>query len=105
MMEVILGGNATDWAKWQDMMKDWIASMWSPAGNSPDQSKAAPISYTIVPIWNVFEDAFIQQYVQDYFMKKYADRNIQSYFGLMKGAYKASTDDILDVNSGFWKKK
>jgi len=105
MMAVILGGNATDWAKWQDMMKDWIASMWSPAGNSPDQSKAAPISYTIVPIWNVFEDAFIQQYAQDYFMKKYADRNIESYFGLMKGTYKASTDDILDVNSDFWKKK
>lgn len=104
MMAVILGGNATDWAKWQDMMKEWIASMWSPTGNEPDQSKAAPISFTVAPIWTVFENEYIQQYAQDYFMAKYADRNIEKYFGMMQGTYKPSIDDILDLESNFYKK-
>ena len=103
MLGIITGGNATDLQKWQGAMKNWISSMYSPSGADPQLSEAAPISYTITPIWTLFRDPDVQKYVQDYFMKKYADRGINAYFGIMNGTVAPpSFSELVDPNSDFW---
>ena len=103
MLGFITGGNATDLNKWQGTMKDWISSMYSPAGNEPKLSEAAPISYTITPIWTLFRDPDVQEYVQNYFLKKYASRGINAYFGIMNGTVAPpGFGELVDPNSDFW---
>ena len=103
MLACVTSGNATDLTKWQGLMKAWIESMHSSTGDDPKLSEAAPISYTITPIWTLFRDADVQQYVQEYFMKKYADRGINAYFGIMNGSVAPPAfGEIIDPNSDFW---
>lgn len=104
LLGLITGGDATNMNLWQGYLQAWIESMWSKTESSPVQSAAAPISFVVTPIWTLFREAAIQQYAQDYFMAKYADRNIESYFGIMKGNYQPTIDDILTLDSDFWKK-
>ena len=103
MLGIITSGDATNLNKWQGAMKDWISSMYSPSGDDPKLSEAAPISYTITPIWTLFRDADVQQYVQNYFLKKYASRGIKSYLGIMNGNVQTpSFGELIDPNSDFW---
>jgi len=100
MLSALFSNDVTDIEQWQDCMKNWIASMYSPEGDDPDQSQAAPISYVFTPIWTLFSDSHIQQACQDYFMEKYEDRGIYKYFSMMQpGATLPNTDDLIDVNS------
>lgn len=105
MLATITSGNATDLTKWQDILKDWVASMYSGQDDTPNQSEAAPISYVITPIWTLFNDPVVQEYAQNYFLQKYADRGIFGYFGIMNGTYEATGQDILNKESDFWKKQ
>jgi hypothetical protein len=98
MMAAATGGKATDLKNWQYILQDWIASMWSPTGDSPNQSEAAPISYTLAPVWEVFSDEndVVSKYAEDFFMKKYADRNIEAYRGMMKGEYNYTAEELIN---------
>ena len=98
MMAAVTGGNATDLHEWQYILQDWIASMWSESGDTPNQSQAAPISFTLTPIWEVFNDEnnVIKKYAEDFFMKKYADRNIEAYRGIAKGEYKYTATELIN---------
>ena len=106
MLGIITSGDATNLNKWQGAMKDWISSMYSPSGDDPKLSEAAPISYTITPIWTLFRDPDVQEYVQNYFLKKYASRGINAYFGIMNGNVQTpSFGELIDPNSEFWSDK
>lgn len=105
MLKCVTGGNATDLSKWQGLMRDWIASMYSPTFDSPNQSQAAPISYIVCPIWTLFSDPQVQQYAQEYFMKKYANRGIYSYFGIINGDIHPGANETLNTSSDFWNNK
>ena len=105
MLACVTGGNATDLAKWQNILKEWIASMYSPSGDQPNKSQAAPIRYVITPIWMLFRDPVVQQYAQEYFMEKYADRGIYGYFGIMNGTLNPGATETLNTSSEFWQKK
>ena len=106
MLGIITSGDATNLNKWQGAMKDWISSMYSPSGDDPKLSEAAPISYTITPIWTLFRDADVQEYVQNYFLKKYASRGINAYFGIMNGSVAPPAfSELVDPNSEFWSDK
>ena len=103
MLGCIFSNNITDLDNWQDMLKGWLTSMYSDDGTTGPLSKAAPISYTITPIWTLFAEPSIQQYVQNYFMKKYASRGIYGYFGLMKGEENPGANGLLNSESDWWK--
>ncbi len=106
MLGIITSGDATNLNKWQGAMKDWISSMYSPSGDDPKLSEAAPISYTITPIWTLFRDPDVQEYVQNYFLKKYASRGINAYFGIMNGSVAPPAfGELIDPNSEFWSDK
>ena len=103
MLGIITSGDATNLNNWQGAMKNWISSMYSTTGDDPKLSEAAPISYTITPIWTLFRDADVQQYVQNYFLRKYANRGINAYFGIMNGTVTPpSFGDLIDPNSDIW---
>ncbi len=103
MMGAIFGSDVTDLNNWQDMLKGWMASMQSEDKAAENISKAAPISFTITPIWVLFAEPSIQQYAQEYFMKKYASRGIYGYFGLMQGGANPGANGLLNSESDFWK--
>ncbi len=98
LLATLNGGSATNLDRWQTILHDWLYSMWS-EDMSPKKSEAAPISYTISPIWILFADPEVQKYAQDYFVATYRERNIEAYLGIMKGEYKFGANALLDFES------
>ena len=58
-------------------------------------------SFVIEPIWTLFDDPAIQEYAQNYFVKKYEDRGIKGYLGIGLGLVEATADDLLNADSEF----
>lgn len=108
MLKVIWGGNPGELTTWQSIMKDWLASMqsngkWEPNVNNYNLSEATPIMFTITPIWSLFSEPAIQQYVQNYFIEKYKDRGIEGFSNIMHGTMKApGANALLNANSDYW---
>ena len=108
MMDCIASGNATDLGNWQQLLVEWVQSMYS--GSSPDKpfegtpnvSKAVPISFTITPIWTFIREAEIQQVVKDYFMEAYRSRGIGNYFGIMEGSDNPGAENFMNLYKGYW---
>ena len=108
MMDCIASGNATDLGNWQQLLVEWVQSMYS--GSSPDNpfegkpnvSKAVPISFTITPIWTFIREAEIQQVVKDYFMEAYRSRGIGNYFGIMEGSDNPGAENFMNLYKGYW---
>lgn len=108
MLACITSGDATDLGNWQQLLVEWIQSMYS--GGSPDQpfsgtpnvSKAVPISFTVTPIWTFIREAEIQKYVKDYFMEAYRTRGIGNYFGIMEGSDNPGAENFMNLYKGYW---
>lgn len=91
----LMSNDVTNYKKLQGIMKDWVNSMKS--GGEFQISRATPISFVIVPIWNLFDDEDVQAYAQNYFLKKYADRGIYDYLGILRGNKDAkSVEEIVN---------
>jgi hypothetical protein len=46
----------------------------------------------------------IQEYAQEYFLKKYKSRGIYGYFGIMNGEYEGGmAEEASNIYSDFWK--
>jgi len=102
MISALYGEDVSEVEQWQTIIKDWIASMYSPSGDNPDQSMAAPVRYTITPVWTLFSEVDIQAACQEYFLEKYRDRGIYKYFGIMQGTEPAPTaDEWLNKDSAW----
>ena len=89
----LLSDEVTNYKKLQTIMKDWVNSMKS--GGEFQISRATPISFVVVPIWNLFDDEDVQAYAQKYFLKKYADRGIYDYLGIMRGNDDAKSVEVI----------
>jgi hypothetical protein len=79
----------TDYSVVQETLKNWVNSMKTMADGNPEPTKVSPIRFNITPIWSLFNDDDVQKYAQNYFLQKYADRGIYSYFKIMKGEKRA----------------
>jgi len=102
MMETLFSDDITAMDNWQGILKGWISTMYSPEWDTPDQSQAAPISYSFTPIWTLFSEPDIQSACQEYFMEKYASRGIARYFGIMNGTEEApGVDELINPDSAF----
>lgn len=93
MLAQMNGDEPTNRDAWTDAIQYWISSMYSDNG-SVNGSMAAPISFIITPLWNLFWDKDMQKVAQDWFMKKYKDRGIEDYFGIMNGE-KITPEDVI----------
>ena len=101
LMDIILGKKLNERDKWATTLKEWVNSMYTTSDKKPDQSMAAPLSFVIEPIWTLFDDPAIQEYAQNYFIKKYEDRGIKGYLGIGLGLVEATADDLLNADSEF----
>lgn len=81
MSAIMFGDNPTDRDAWNATISGWIDDMRS-------SGTAAPISFIVTPIWNLFWDEEMQLTAKNWFMDKYKDRGIEDYFGLMNGETK-----------------
>jgi hypothetical protein len=108
MMDIITSGNATALGNWQQILMEWVQSMYSdgspdnPFSGKPNVSKAVPISFTITPIWTFIREAEIQKYVKDYFMAAYKERGIGNYFGIMEGSDNPGAENFMNLYKGYW---
>ena len=107
-MGIIIGEKPSNLNAWNEAMDSWIKSMWTTTDGTstgtPQISEAAPISYSVTPIWMLFSYPEIQEYAQQYFMEKYKDRGIYGYFGIMKGEREGGqAEEASDLESDMWK--
>jgi len=93
MWGLMNGDEPTNRDAWTEAIQYWISTMYSDNG-SVDGSMAAPISFIITPLWNLFWDKDMQATAQKWFMEKYKDRGIEEYFGIMSGE-KITPEDII----------
>ena len=93
MWGVMNGDEPTNRDAWTEAIQYWISTMYSDNG-SVDGSMAAPISFIITPLWNLFWDKDMQVTAQKWFMEKYKSRGIEEYFGIMSGE-KITPEDII----------
>lgn len=78
--------------EWFDAMSHWWQSMKADDGGS----HAEPISYSVVPIWTIFTEPEIADYVRKWFLNKYQDRGIYEYLDIIDEKPNAKTAvDIL----------
>lgn len=77
--------------EWFDAMSHWWQSMKADDGGS----HAEPISYTVVPIWTMFSEPEIADYVRNWFLAKYRDRGIYDYLDIMEGNPNAKTAEDI----------
>ena len=106
LLGIISGPKPNDFSKWGNALMNWIESMKSPDGtvDYAAQSDAALISMTIQPIWQLFNEASIHDYVKDYFMREYKNRGIDAWTTIISGGITPKADDLLNADSEFWKK-
>ena len=84
--------------EWFDAMSHWWQSMKADDGGS----HAEPISYTVVPIWTIFTEPEISEYVRTWFLNKYQDRGIYEYLDIIEEKQNAKTAaDILSKEYDF----
>lgn len=103
-MKIIWGQTPSNLNSWADVMDRWISSMWSGTGDNPQISEAVLTSMKVTPIWVLFSYPEMQEYAQEYFLKKYKSRGIYSYFGLMNGEMEGGmAEEASNLNSDFWK--
>lgn len=93
---ILMGEEPTDRDAWSEALQYWVQTMYSNNG-SVDGSKAAPISFIITPLWNLFWDADMRIVAKEWFMAKYADKGIEEYFGIMNGEEITPEDIIHDA--------
>lgn len=94
LLALCLGPKPDDRNAWQLALKDWVNSMYSPTEEGKTtMSEAAPLSFHITPIWNLFSNAAMQEYAQNYFINKYANRGIKDYLGIMDGTYEITPEE------------
>ena len=84
MTGIMFGEDPTDRDAWTQAIQYWISTMKT--GNEyTENSKAAPISFIITPVWNLFWDSDVQLVAKEWFIKKYESRGIKDYLGIIDG--------------------
>jgi hypothetical protein len=81
LLGILWSENPDAHEQWTSMLDGWLDSMKEDT-ETGDMSKAAPISFTAVPIWHFFADTDVAAYVRSYFMNKYRTRGIQEYLDI-----------------------
>ena len=103
LLAIFASGRPNDIPKIGQILKGWLESMDTSDEEAGVPSEASPISFIIQPIWMLFSEPEIQQYVQDWFMTEYDGRGIDGWHSLMSGGINPGADGLLNSESQFWK--
>lgn len=75
----LLGSDMTNSKKLQEILNKWVNSFATFEDGKAEPEHAAPISFTITPIWTLIGDANLSAYVRKYFMEKYKEQGIETW--------------------------
>lgn len=94
MTGIMFGEEPTNRDAWTDAITYWIDTMYSESEHV-DLSMAAPISFIITPVWNLFWDVDMQKTAKEWFIKKYESRGIKEYLGIMDGSADIGAEQLM----------
>lgn len=82
----LLAPDVTDYKKLQQVLKNWIDSMVSPADEkATSDNSALPTEFFYVPVWTLMDTEY-RQHARDWFMKKYENNtSVMAFFGISEG--------------------
>ena len=92
------GSDMTSTIELQEILRVWsdsFADFTTQPDGSVEPTEAAPISFTITPIWTLFNEGELQNIVKDYFMEKYKDKGIENWDNIVKGESLGDVEDFL----------
>lgn len=96
-IKAFLQTDMTNGTKLGEILTDWGAS-FSKTETNPDgtvePTNAAPISFTITPIWNLF-DSELLPIIKNYFMNAYADKGIATWSKFTSSESLGTVEDLL----------
>ena len=96
-IEAFLKTDMTNGTKLGEILTDWGAS-FSKTETNPDgtvePTNAAPISFTITPIWNLF-DSELLPIIKNYFMNAYADKGIATWSQFTSSESLGDVEELL----------
>lgn len=89
----------TNQGKLQTCLRDWMESLdGNGKGEEQRISQAAPISFIITPIWQLFDDSEVQEFAENYFIEKYKDQHFEEYLDMINGNPSISVSNLLNRN-------
>ena len=89
----------TNQGKLQTCLRDWMESLdGNGKGEEQRISQAAPISFIITPIWQLFDDSEVQEFAENYFREKYKDQHFDEYLKMINGDPSVSVSNLLNRN-------
>lgn len=89
----------TNQGKLQTYLRDWMNSLeGNGEGEEQRISQAAPISFIITPIWQLFDDSEVQEFAENYFREKYKDQHFDEYLKMINGDPSVSVSNLLNRN-------
>jgi hypothetical protein len=94
LLAIVTSDNPADRKQWRECLTGWVDSMKDPEDTEHGSiSAASPLSYEATPIWQLFYEPEIQEYVKQWFIKEYSNRTpaLSTYLGV------AETGKALDV--------
>lgn len=77
----LLSSDVTSYREMQQLLKDWVLTMKSPADPEADEKTAAsPIEYTFTPIWMIMDPDY-RQFARNWFYDRYRGSTVLDFFG------------------------
>lgn len=97
MLAMVMSNKPDDRKGWRDALSKWLNSMKS-SETEGKVSEAAPISYIISPIWVIFAEPDIQEFVKQWFLEtyRYKTPNLQYYLGIMEGNIEPNVKAVIN---------
>ena len=82
----LLNPNPTDYEKLQQVLKDWIATMVSPADEkATSDNSALPTEFFYTPVWTLMDTDY-REYARNWFMKRYEkNTSVMAFLGISEG--------------------
>jgi len=77
----LLSPDVTNYKSMQELLKQWVRTMKSPADPDCDEESAAsPIEYTFTPIWMLMDPDY-RQFARNWFYERYRGSTVLEFFG------------------------
>lgn len=82
------------------ILNKWAASFAQFDADGVTPLRAAPIMYTVTPIWSLFDDAALSSMIREWFMEAYKDRGIKTWMKIIDSTKQPQALQLLQVLAG-----
>lgn len=82
------------------ILNKWVASFAQFDEDGVTPLRAAPIMYTITPIWSLFNNADLSSMMREWFMEEYKNRGIRTWMKIIDSSKQPQALQLLQVLAG-----